>query len=449
MNLKNIHDYYSREDVQKALLGFGKDREVVGVFKNGNFGSRPNTILYTQDIVEMVRSGIVEFHSSIEHWSQPMALRQDNYNELRNGWDIVLDLDCKATEHGKEAARALCWGLEKHGIKSYSVKFTGGKGFHIGIPWQSVPESINYKPSAGLFPDVPRNIGLYLREYIREKFEKLLLKRWNPEDLAKQVGKPLGKIITETGIDPYQIVDIDPILISPRHLFRMPYSLNKKTWLVSIPIKPADIESFEREQARPEKVKKLMGFLDGAEAGEAELLIAETLDWMHASRAAEDKGRRMKMAEIQSPVTPEYFPPCVQNILKGLADGKKRSIFVLINFLSSLKWKYEDIENLMLEWNRKNSPPVRENYIRGQVRWHSSRNQPKPPPACNKDGWYGDFGVCQPDNMCGGQEKTIKNPVRYPLKKMGIGRSQQDKKAGSKKPRRKPSQEEDVAPEGY
>ena len=61
--------YYSREDVQEALLQLGKDREVIGVFRNGGFGSRPNVILYPQDIVAMARTGVAEFHSSPARWS--------------------------------------------------------------------------------------------------------------------------------------------------------------------------------------------------------------------------------------------------------------------------------------------------------------------------------------------------------------------------------------------
>ncbi|MCK4714138.1 MAG: hypothetical protein KAT35_01065, partial [Candidatus Aenigmarchaeota archaeon] len=68
----DILEYYSRQDVQDALLQLGKDREVIGVFRNGGFGSRPNVILYPQDIVAMARSGVAEFHSSLERWSNPM-----------------------------------------------------------------------------------------------------------------------------------------------------------------------------------------------------------------------------------------------------------------------------------------------------------------------------------------------------------------------------------------
>ncbi len=422
MKLKEIIEYYSREDVQKALLGLAEGREVVGVFKNGNYGKRPNTIIYPQDIITMVRSGMIEFHSSIERWSQPMAIKEGNYDSLRTGWDIVFDLDCRATEHGKEAAKAFIWGLKKHGIRNFSVKFTGGRGFHIGIPWESVPSKIDYRPSPALFPDVPRKICSYLKEYVREEFEKLLLKRWRPEEIAKQINRPLKSILTEEGIDPYQVVDVDSVLISPRHLFRMPYSLNKKTWLVSLPLRPGNIDEFDREHARPERIKAEIGFLDSAEQDEAELLIAEALDWWSARNAMEEMKRKAKILEVKTAVKEEFFPPCIKNILKGLSDGKKRSVFVLLNFLSSLKWKWDDIETLLLEWNNKNTPPLRENYIRSHIRWHKSRDKPLPPPGCKKEGWYMDCGVCSPDNLCGGQEKTIKNPVRYPFRKMGYGK---------------------------
>ena len=45
MNLAQIYEYYSRDDVQDVLTNFAKRREVAGVFRNGGFGTRPNTLI--------------------------------------------------------------------------------------------------------------------------------------------------------------------------------------------------------------------------------------------------------------------------------------------------------------------------------------------------------------------------------------------------------------------
>jgi hypothetical protein len=443
MRMKDLIDYYSRDDIQQAMLEVARDREVVGVFRNGSFAKRPNTIQYPEDIVSMIRQGVMEFHCSIERWSRPMALKQDNYAELRKGWDMILDLDCKVFEHGKTAALVLCRALEKHDIKGYSVKFTGGKGFHVGIPWESIPSEVNYEPVANQFPDLARNIALYLKDFAREDLERELLKRFGtPEKIAEQMKVPLGKIMA-TGkagekqmLDPYKVVDIDPVLISPRHLFRMPYSLHKGSFLVSLPLRHNELELFDKGSARPDRVKPDIGFLNGGKEGEGEVLVGETIDW-HTRKGIVRKSARPVITGPQYALKRSDFPPCIQNILKGLTDGKKRSIFILTNFFSSAGWKLDSIEKELMEWNKKNRPPMRENYVRTHVRWHEGRirsGQKKlPPPGCNKEGYYVSIGVCKPDDLCGGQAKTIKNPLNYAVKKDGMKKAKGKPKGKGRK----------------
>lgn len=415
MNLRKVYEYYSREDVRNFLLNFGKDREVVGVFRNGNFSQRPNVVIYPKDVTAMVKTGVIEFHGSLEHWSQPMNLRQENHDQLRRGWDLILDVDCKLFEHGKITSEAFLWGLKKHGVRNVSIKFTGGTGFHIGIPWDSIPKTIDYKPSVKLYPELARKIIMYLKDFVFERLERNLFKKYSAEELSKQVNKPLGRIFKDEGLEVYEVVDIDPVLISPRHLFRLPYSLNGKTFLVSLPIKPKDLEGFERMDSKPDKVKVEEGFLGNGEKNEAELLIAESIDWyVRTKKKMEERAKRKFLITRKIPV--DRFPPCAKNILAGLSDGRKRSVFILINFLRSSKWNWDEIGKFILEWNEKNKPPLRENYIRSQIRWHRARNQTILPPNCGHEGWYDDFGVCKPDNICGGEAKTIKNPVNYALK---------------------------------
>ncbi|MCD6591330.1 MAG: hypothetical protein J7K72_05150 [Candidatus Aenigmarchaeota archaeon] len=411
MNIRQIYEYYSREDVQEFLINFGRNREVVGVFKTGSYSQRPNILVYPNDIVAMVKTGVIEFHSSLERWSQPMNIKLENYEKFRVGWDLILDVDCENIEHGKIASNIFVWALREHGIKNISVKFTGGTGFHIGIPWESMPAEVDYKPTVTQYPDIARKIVMYLKYFSKGKLEKALLSKFDVEELAEQSGKAMGEILTDEGIDPYKVVDIDPVLISPRHLFRMPYSLNRKTFLVSLPIKTRDIPEFNARLASPEKVKITTGFLDKYEPDEASVLITQAVDWF--MRINKKIKKKKTVSAITKVVPIENFPPCIKNILKGLSDGRKRSVFILINFLRSCKWKWENIEKLIGEWNERNKPPLRESYIRGQIRWHKSRGKDILPPNCHHSGWYDDFGVCKPDEKC----KKIKNPVNYVFKK--------------------------------
>jgi hypothetical protein len=435
MNLKEIYRYYSRPDIQEFFMRFSKNREVVGVLDNGSYSTRPNTLFYPRDVLAMVKEGSVEFHCSIERWSQPMRLKPDNYDSLRIGWDIVFDLDCEVFEHGKIAAKVLSWALEKHGIRGYWLKFTGGTGFHIGIPWESLPKTIDYKPSLGMFPELPRNIGYYLKEYVRERLETELLKSYQMEELAEQTKKNLGEISGEKSVlDPFKIVELDTVLISPRHLFRMPYSLNKNSFLVSLPIRPEELDTFRKEDANPLKheIKVRGGLLSPTRSNEAETLILQAIDWFIRKSRREEKKAAYRES-ITEAVPKELFPPCVKNILEGLPDGKKRSVFILSTFLRSVKWGWPDIEKLILEWNQKNKPPLKENYIRGQLRWHRSQKREILPPGCAGTGWYESFGVCTPDSLCGGPAKTIKNPLNYSL-----GKIRRAAKPETKQKRRKP-----------
>ena len=438
MNLRQVYEYYSRQDIQQFFMDFSKSREVVGVFKNGSYSTRPGTLVYPQDIVAMVKEGSLEFHSSIERWSQPMSLRSDNYDSLRVGWDMILDLDCKVFEHGKIAAKVMAWALEKHGIRNYSLKFTGGTGFHIGIPWESMPKKIDYRPSLGMFPDLPRQIGLYLREQVRERLERELLKNYQIEQLAEQVKKPLGEISGKDSLlNPFKIVDIDTVLISPRHLFRMPYSLNKGSFFVSLPIKASELDELKREDADPTRhaIKVKTRFLDSAEENEAEMLIAEAMDWSRKFKKSQERKEAYRSALTEA-VPKDLFPPCVKAILQGLPDGKKRSVFILSTFLRSVKWGWPDVEKEIAEWNLKNMPPLKENYVRGQIRWHRSQKREILPPGCQNEGWYESFGVCRPDSWCGGSSKNVKNPVNYPVRRMEASKEAPKKPAKRKGPPR-------------
>jgi DNA primase catalytic subunit len=417
MSFRDVYAYYSREDVQQALLKISRDREVVGVFRDGAFSRRPNTLNYAKDISMLVRNGAVAFHGSLERWSNPMSVGSDSYEEGRTGWDLILDMDCEDTEHGKVAVHVFMDALRKHGVKNACVKFTGGTGFHVGVPYESFPDTVDYEPTSAQYPKLARSIVGYLRECSRHALEKELLRRWTLEELVEQTGKKAGEIMTEEGIDPFRVVEVDPVLISPRHLFRLPYSLHEKSRLVSLPLRPGGLEDFKKEDASPEKVRFIRGFLDKSEPEEASLLVTEAADWAGSQKAYRERHVKRELS-FRKPVPLQLAPPCIRNIMKGLSDGKKRSLLILINYLSCLGWKWPQITEELVKWNGRNSPQLRENYILGQIRWHERRGKPKPPPNCANPGYYESFGVCQPDAFCGGRKKSIKNPVNYAIKKL-------------------------------
>ena len=89
--------YYSRPEIEKAILSFAKDREI-GVMFDGFFGKRPDVIEYVSDIRILVGKGVFSFHCSEERWANPLLLGNerlsvDERNKNRIGWDLILDLD--------------------------------------------------------------------------------------------------------------------------------------------------------------------------------------------------------------------------------------------------------------------------------------------------------------------------------------------------------------------
>lgn len=100
MNQLEILRYYSREDIQNAMLSFSKDREVVGSLIDGTYLNRPDTLLYPKDIIERVKKGAVAFHCSVEKWFNPMqistSLTQTEMENLRKGFDFIIDIDSRS-----------------------------------------------------------------------------------------------------------------------------------------------------------------------------------------------------------------------------------------------------------------------------------------------------------------------------------------------------------------
>jgi len=419
-----VWEYYSRKDVQKALIEAAKNREVVGVFSNGNFGNRPNTLLYPADIMEMVKQGVVSFHGSVERWSNPMALEagliKEEMDKLRIGWDLIIDPDCPDFEISKLATKLIVKALEDHGIKSYSIKLTGGKSFHIGLPFESFPEKVNFQETRLLYPDLPRKIIEYLKYYVKEELKEELLGLDNPVAIAKRVGKSIEEVVDKDGLDPFKVVQIDSLVISPRHLFRLPYSLHEKSLLVSLPIKKSQLDKIEKDAARPENVKVELEFLKrDLKFKEAGSLLIEALDWAEKFKIEPEKIKYVRKRRRIREIPKSLFPPCILKILNGLSDGRKRSVFILINFLRNMGWEWEKIEKEINEWNERNKPPLPSRYIRTQLRWHARQERNLLPPNCDNKNFYVDFGVCLPDNICKSNGLiTIKNPINYPFRKM-------------------------------
>jgi len=486
MDLSTVLSYYNREDIQTAIVNAAHDREVAVRFGQGGFGKRPDILNYPKDVIELVKQGATSFHVSEEIWRNPLAIESSmkprELDELRTGWDLVLDIDCPDWEFSKLTAHMFIKALKEQGIKSISCKFSGNKGFHIGVPFEAFPSVYNGKPLSESFPEGPQKIASFLLDFVdknyvkvigdrivfdahsftipqlREKFDgkdfisitcsscgkKLALNtEKNNEFVCSKCGKnaksrnnflecgkckvlmnqvSLGTSLCSCGsndyhhkFDPLAIIEVDTILIAPRHLYRMPYSLHEKSGLASIPIDPSKVLEFDKSSANPESLKiSEYRFLDNSNAkpNEAKKLLVKASDFLHK----EDEKIIEKTKEYNVPETAipsACFPPCIHNILKGIKDGRKRAVFILKNFLSSCGWGNDEIEKLIYDWNRKNPDSLKETIIKGQLSHHRKLQKRFPPPNCDNQMYYQAFGVCTPDNLC----SKIRNPVNYSIRK--------------------------------
>lgn len=353
-----------------------------------------------------------------------VGLSKASMDAMRIGWDILFDVDVDDFEIAKKTVMQLIETFKDHGISSCSVKFTGGSSFHLGIPFESLPENINSQPTSAQYPELLQKIIEYVKWYMKDQLKEEIASLASPEEIAKKIGKSAEQIEENGELDPFKIVSMD--VFGSRHLFRLPYTLHEKTLNVSLPIRPSDVARFEIQQAQPEKAKVAEKFLvPMTRLHDAEALVIEALDWSskHMVEVKEEIPKILVKKNIRT-VPEEYFPPCVKIALSGLAEGRKRSLFILTNFLRNMGWSLDKIESKIMEWNEHNIPPIRTNYLRTQLRWHFRQERNLLPPNCDNQNFYVSMGICKPDETCtnGTGRIVIKNPVNYPFKKLKIGK---------------------------
>ncbi len=505
IDLSTALKHYNREEVKAEIVRLSANKEVVGSYGGKGYGKRPDIIQYPNDILELVRQGVTSFHCSEEIWKSPLQLSTDMHRkdieELRTGWDLVIDIDCPYWEYSKLITHLVIKAFKRHGIKSISCKFSGNKGFHIAIPFRAFPEKVHGKETKLLFPDGLRRVALYLMHYIDSpetgyEFSNEILKKTSIDDFAKLLGKDVAEImktvcigcgskinITKNKVefvcsqcgkieigseddrvkiceqckkimerheigsedkckkcgktkfqekfDPSLIIDIDTVLISSRHLYRMCYSLHEKSGLVSIPVEIDKVLEFEKEQAKPQNIKFDIKFLDGAGimVGEGRNLIIQAFDFKPVMEEVEEEKKVYgSFEDFQNAIPEDFFPPCIKKALNGMEDGKKRFLFVLINFLTCSGWSYDKIDELIKEWNPKNKERLRQVYIKGQLNSSKMKKEKIPPPNCpigqEPGNYYCDLQICTPDPLCG----KIKNPVQYAKRKTYYLRKDKKKK---------------------
>lgn len=431
LTLGTTLSYYKRRDIQEEMVRQAKDKEVGARFDD-SFGKRPDVLTYPADILELAKNKMTSMHCSEESWVNPMLIRtgmkKQELDEIRKGWDLVLDIDCKFFEYSRIAAFHTINALKANGVKSVSVKFSGNKGFHVAVPFEAFPSAVGGKKMADLFPDAPRRIATYITDMIRKPLADDILKMENgsfrqiiaktglsAEEITRHEKNEFGDRIPKLNVEPF--LEIDTILISSRHMFRMPYSLHEKSGLVSVPCDVDNVMAFEKKDADPLTVQLKYPFLDrNVKFADAEQLLRNAFDYapvvenvgVETKKKYDAEQKKFELPE--KAIGEEAFPPCVKLMLSGMQDGKKRAVFAMIKFLAGCGWEYDQIEERLVAWNKINPEPLREQVLVGQIRYAKQINdRTMPPPSCNNANYYKGIGVCRPDELCA----RIRNPLQY------------------------------------
>lgn len=231
--------------------------------------------------------------------------------------------------------------------------------------------------------------------------------------------------------DLFELMGLDLILVSPRHLFRMPYSLHEKTALVSLVINEDDLEKFDPKDANP-LTAKILNFTPLSEEEEAKTLVINSLEWYKENMPndeipyseREKTNSEFKPIKIEN-LSDSLYPPSIKKILEGVSDGRKRAAFILINFFRSIGVEKEVLEKIIYGWNEKNEVPLKQGYLKAQIFW-SYKNKIVPPPNFDKD-YYKGIGIIPTD-----EEMRLKNPVNYVLKNNAPANNPQKNKKAKK-----------------
>src|SRR3989344_3415884 len=419
----DLMKYYSNKKVQEILLKTSKDREVSARFQDA-FGKRPDILQFGNDILEFVKKGATSFHFSEEHWSNPLTLSpgmtKSRLDNLRIGRDLILDID-GPLEFSKITAHLIVEALQFHDVENLTVKFSGNKGFHIAVPFNAFPDKVDNKKTKDLFPDGPRTIASYLKEMIKDMLAAELIKKYSVEEILKKTKKQKEDIL-------YNICPKCNLIIEEKT--KMEYKCNKCGTK-----EESDVEEYDecpyckgprtkdkkriikclncglddnKEDAKPENVSFNEKFLSECSDGEASKLIIQAFDW-NKKLPQRDIKIQKQYPDITQKISMELFPHSIKKGLMGIEDGRKRFLFVLLNFLRSLNYDYDEIEKIIEEWNKKNREPLKEGYIRSQIMWHKRQNKVLPPNYSNK-AYYDDIGLKPQEN-----ELKFKNPVNYSL----------------------------------
>jgi hypothetical protein len=275
---EDILAYYGRErtDVAEALFNYGSDRRVTMTTDPGTLGRGGGQMGFrsTTEVLQAAQKALDGMDGSIPrkypafHGTLARSLPNTGFMKRpQRGADLVFDIDVKSNyrEAFKEGAKIIKF-LDFYNAP-YRVKFSGGSGPHIIIPYEAFPDEV----MGGRF----------------ERAHKTLFQFVSSRSKANHV---------------------DGSFTSFGHFYRMPYSLNENTGLVSLPLRSEQYNDFTPSMAEAHRVQIDEEWFkepdDNARAAIAEML-----------QDAAGRSRRTARSPQQRPGQPE--PPQGRNARRG------------------------------------------------------------------------------------------------------------------------------------
>lgn len=410
---REVEAHYSKK-ICSEIKRIAQGKEIAVEYGKGKFGQRPMVVNYPGDVVSLVKAGARAFHCSVETWRNPMELKTESpsLDSLRTGWDYLIDIDSNVGwEFARQAALVITERLEQdYGITDCSIKFSGRRGFHIIVPFETFPKDIGGIATERTYPELPRKMTEHLKNLCRGDLE---------EELA-------DLDIEKKSSNPYAYAEIDSAVFTSRHMFRMPYSFHLGTYLISIPLDRKGLKHFKIKDAKPENVKIKDNFFCRETISDATEFIRASLFEYECRRAEPKEGKTDPKYQrtALSKVAAEDFPPCIKKMLQGMSDGRKRAAFLFTTYLLNAGWRKEEAELQLIQWNEQNKPPLRRQDLLAPLKGQLKLKRPLLPPNCSNQAHYKEINVCEPDGFCA----RVKNPLAYTILKISKKRTRRTRK---------------------
>jgi hypothetical protein len=213
LKTEQVLEYYVRKDIAEAIYRYGKDRNIIMTTDPGTLGrggGQPG-FRSPDEIPAMAMKAMEGMEGTIP---KKYPGFHGTIGRKQNGADLVIDIDVKGNykEAFKEGRKVITF-LDSCNIP-YRIKFSGGSGPHIIIPYEAFPENL----SGGSF----------------NKAHKMLFQTISSGSKAN---------------------NIDGSFTSTGHFHRLPYSLNEHTGLVSLPLRRDQYDDFTPSMAEVHNIQ--------------------------------------------------------------------------------------------------------------------------------------------------------------------------------------------------